>query len=138
MQQTFQHLEHQRSQLYQELADTGDFRRGSIQATFRKCGKDACACAEPGHPGHGPRHLLTRSVKGKTEATQLRPGPELEKAHREVANHKRFKGIVEQIVEVNEEICDARPHPDELEAEAAGGGQKKGSTRLSRPSSRRR
>ena len=77
--------------------------------TYRRCGKANCACADPGHPGHGPRHRLTRSVDGKTESKQLHPGPELEKVTREVANHRRFVALSQQIIEVNEQICEARP-----------------------------
>jgi hypothetical protein len=102
-------LEQRRASLYQDLAATDDFQRGSITANYRRCGKPNCVCADPGHPGHGPRHLLTRSVAGKTEAWQLGPGPALEKARREVATHKRFVTLSQQIVEVNEQICEARP-----------------------------
>jgi hypothetical protein len=39
----------------------------------------------------------------------LKPGPELEKARREVAEYERFRGLVGQVTEVNEAICQARP-----------------------------
>ncbi len=48
-------------------------------------------------------------VGGKSVCKNLRSGPELEKTKREVANHLRFRDIISQIVDVNEEICDARP-----------------------------
>ncbi|MHB8300889.1 MAG: DUF6788 family protein, partial [Dermatophilaceae bacterium] len=38
-------LEQQRAQLYAELVDVGDFRRGSITENYRRCGKGNCACA---------------------------------------------------------------------------------------------
>jgi hypothetical protein len=120
-------LEQRRAELYGELADTGDFRRGSVSATYRRCGKANCACADPAHPGHGPRHLLTRSVEGKTEARQVAPGPELDKVNREVANYKRFLTRVEQIVEVNEAICQDRPvSPLVGQVPLAGQGPEKG------------
>ena len=78
-------LELQRAGLYEELGRVGDFRRGSLNEVWRKCGKANCACAQPDHPGHGPQYNLTRSVGGKTVARHLRPGPELEKIRREVA-----------------------------------------------------
>ena len=53
-------LEKQRTRLYAQLAATADFRRGSVTENYRKCGKPNSACAEPGHPGHGPRFLWTR------------------------------------------------------------------------------
>ena len=67
-------LEQQRDRLYAELAATGDFRRGSISENYRRCGKPNCACAQPDHPGHGPRYLWTRTVPGRgTRGRQLRP-----------------------------------------------------------------
>ena len=46
--------------LYAELGGVGDFRRGTLSAVFRKCGKPNCRCAQPGDPGHGPQYNLTR------------------------------------------------------------------------------
>ena len=91
------------------MIDIGDFRRGTITATYRRCGKANCGCANPDHPGHGPRHLLTRSMNGKTRAVQLNAGAELEKANREVAKYKQFQATVAEIVAISEAICDARP-----------------------------
>jgi len=45
---------------------------------------------------------------GKTVARHLRPGPELEKARREVSEYERFRDLVGQMTEVNKAICEAR------------------------------
>ena len=129
-------LEQQRARLYARLTATGDLRPGSVNATYRRCGKPNCACAQPGHPGHGPRWLWTRSAGGRTRTRQLSPG-ELDKVRAELAAYKEFAALSEQIVEVSEAICEARPVP------AAGHapdqeGQKKGSAISSPPGSRRR
>src|SRR5579863_9040099 len=102
-------LERRRQELYQELSGVGDFRPGSLNEVRRKCGKPNCACAAPGHPGHGPQYNLTRRVDGRTRTRHLRPGPELDKARRETAEYQRFRDLVGQVTEVNEAICDARP-----------------------------
>ena len=102
-------LERRREELYRELRQVGDFRRGSLNEVRRKCGKPNCACAAPGHRGHGPQYNLTRSEGGRTRARHLRPGPELEKVRREVAGYERFRDLVGQVTEVNEAICEARP-----------------------------
>jgi hypothetical protein len=102
-------LEQQRSRLHADLLEVGDFRRGSLSAVMRRCGKQACACSDPAHPGHGPQHILTRSVAGRTVAVHLKPGPELAKVASELVNYRRFKAIVGEIVELNEAICEARP-----------------------------
>jgi hypothetical protein len=118
-------LEAERDFLYAQLAAVGDFRRGSVSENWRKCGKPNCACAQPGHPGHGPRFLWTRNARGRgTVGRQLAAG-EVEKVRREVARHAEFASISEQIAEVNEKICEARPvaaadSPSATEGEKGG------------------
>lgn len=121
-------LQARRAVLFAELAQVGDFRRGSLNAVRRKCGKANCACAAPGHAGHGPQYNLTRWVGGKTVNVRVRPGPELAKTEREVAAWARFQGLVEAIAAVNEAICAARPVAA-LPADASPGspGEKGGS-----------
>ena len=102
-------LEAERDRLYAQLSAVGDFRRGSVSENYRKCGKPNCACARPGHRGHGPQYNLTRRVGGRTVNTHLKPGPELEKAEREVAEHQRFQDLVEEVTVVSEALCAARP-----------------------------
>lgn len=102
-------LERRREELYRELSQVGDFRPGSLNEVRRKCGKPNCACAAPGHPGHGPQYNLTRRVEGRTRTRHLRPGPELDKARREAAEYQRFRALVGQVTEVNDAICEARP-----------------------------
>jgi hypothetical protein len=104
-------LEARRAVLFAELAQVGDFRRGSLNAVRRKCGKPNCVCAGPGHAGHGPQYNLTRWVGGKTVNVRVRPGPELDKTEREVAAWGRFQVLVEAVAAVNEAICAVRPVP---------------------------
>jgi hypothetical protein len=125
-------LEEQRARLYEQLAATGDLRPGSINATYRRCGKPNCACAQEGHPGHGPRYLLTRSEGGKTRSRQLK-GAEVEKVRQEVANYKEFLAVSGQIVEVSEAICEARPAAGlAQEPREEPSGERGGSARRSR------
>ena len=125
-------LEEQRARLFEQLAGLGDFRPGSVNATYRRCGKPNCACAQEGHPGHGPRYLWTRSADGRTRSRQL-SGAELGKVRQEVANYREFLAVSEQIVEVSEAICEARP-PGQPEQESPAGpaGERGGSGRRSR------
>jgi hypothetical protein len=125
-------LERQRAQLYARLAATGDFRPGSVNATYRRCGKPNCACARPGHPGHGPRWLWTRSSGGRTRTRQLAPA-ELAKVRAELAGYKEFAALSEQIVSVNEAICEARPVTSAEGGDPAGpAGERGGSAGRSR------
>ena len=125
-------MEARRAGLYAQLAAVGDFRAGSVNETWRRCGKPNCACAHPGHSGHGPRWLLTRSAGGRTRTRQLAPA-ELAKVRAELANYKEFAVLSEQIVEVNEAICDARPVTSAAgESPAGPAGERGGSARRSR------
>jgi hypothetical protein len=129
-------LEEQRARLFTRLAATGDLRPGSINATYRRCGKPNCACAQPGHPGHGPRWLWTRSAGGRTRTRQL-SAAELDKVRAELASYREFAALSEQIVAVSEAICEARPVPAAGQAPDVPG-QKKGSAISSPARSRRR
>jgi hypothetical protein len=129
-------LEQQRAQLFERLAATRDMRPGSVNATYRRCGKPNCACARPGHRGHGPRWLWTRSAGGRTRTRQLSPG-ELDKVRAELENYREFTALSEQIVEVSEAICEARPVPAAGQA-GEPAGQKKGSATGSPQRLRRR
>ena len=101
MARSLEELESQRAGLLHALAQTGDMRRGSINEVYRRCGKDNCACADPGHPGHGPFYAYTTKVAGKTRTLQLRPGARLSKIEREVAEYKHFRATSERVIEVN-------------------------------------
>lgn len=105
----------------------------------RKCGKGNCACARPGHPGHGPQYNFTKSVAGKTVNLHLKPGPVLDKIEREVANYEHFRTLVAQVSEVSEAICEARPASPlaDQASPAEVGAEKGGSSRHSARTSRR-
>ena len=118
------------------MSQAGDFRRGALNAVWRKCGKPNCACAQPGHRGHGPQWNLTRRIGGKTVNEHLKPGPELDKAGREVAEHQRFAVLVEEVTQVSEAICAARPVTSQVApppAEGERGGSRRGSRRSPPP-----
>jgi hypothetical protein len=102
-------LEAERDRLYAQLSMVGDFRRGSVTENYRKCGKLNCACAAPDHPGHGPRFLWTRSQGRRRRIGRQLAAAEVAKVRREIARHAEFTAAVEQIAEVNEKICEARP-----------------------------
>ncbi len=111
MNDTLIKLESKRKSLYRELEEIGDFRRGTISVNYRKCGKKNCICAKPGHPGHGPQYLWNTTIKGKSYAKNLKLGPELKKYMEEIANYRSFLKICDEIVQLNERICDLRAIP---------------------------
>jgi hypothetical protein len=75
--------------------------------------------------------LWTRSAgRRKTIGRQL-AAAEVGKVRRELARHAEFTAAVEQIAEVNEKICEARPVAG-TDAPSAPGGEKGDSARRSR------
>ena len=112
MEETIESLEKKREHLYRDLREVGDFRRGIISVLYRKCVKKYCACAKEGHPGHGPLHLWNTTIKGKSYAKSVKLGPEMQKYLDEIDNNRRFLKICEEIVVINESICDLRPVPE--------------------------
>jgi len=110
-------LEQQRSAILTEFLELGDFRRGSITAIQGRCGKSNCHCHLPNQPGHGPNHRLTFKVGGKTISETFSSPAEMHKAQLEVEAFHRFRQLSQQLLEVNEKICRARPVEDVLTRE---------------------
>lgn len=102
-------LEQRRSDILSRMVQLGDFRSGSITAIQGRCGKSNCRCHRPGQPGHGPNFRLTRKINGKTISGSFSSAAELRKAQREVEAFHRFRQLSQELLEVNEKICRARP-----------------------------
>ena len=120
-------LEQRRQQLKQALLELGDLRPGCLVARYRRCGKANCHCAQPGALGHGRSFSLTRRVEDKTITKIIPPGPAVEQTREQIAEYHRLRSLLQELVEVSEQICQAK-----LEAPPARTGEKKGSKRRSR------
>jgi len=107
-------LEQKRSGILTQIQRLGDFRSGSITSIQGRCGKLNCRCHQPNQPGHGPNFRLTRKVNGKTVSESFSSVAELRKAQREVEAFHRFRQLSQELLEVNEKICRARPAEDTL------------------------
>jgi hypothetical protein len=114
MTESLEELEQRRTSIFQEMVRLPDFRSGSITTTRGTCGKPNCRCHQPRHPGHGPNFRLTRKENGKTITETFANAAELRKAQREVESYHRFRQLAQQLLEVNERICRARPVEEEL------------------------
>jgi hypothetical protein len=102
-------LESERSKLLDQFLGLGDLRPGSITAQVRRCGEPSCHCAKPHDPGHDPQFRLTRRVAGKT-VTETFPNPAaVRKAQQEVAEFHRFQELSDELVSINQKICELRP-----------------------------
>lgn len=131
-------LRSRRDEIKAELAGIADFRPGSLVARYRRCGKQGCHCARPEEEGHGPSWSLTREVGGKT-VTHVIPLVAVEQTQRQVAEHRRFRSLVRELVEISERLCQAVLADPEMTSEERGkrGASPRFSTRSSRAKSKR-
>jgi hypothetical protein len=127
-----QRLEERRTALQGELAHVGDLRPGSLVERYRRCGKVSCHCAGKGAEGHGPSWSLTREVGGKT-VTKVIPAEAVTRTREHLAEYRRFRGLVRELVETSEELCDAKLEAPEAASHEAA--KKGASKRRSKPRS---
>src|SRR6266481_8572155 len=97
-----------REQLKAGLTQISDLRRGSLTTRFRKCGKPNCHCAQSDSLGHGPSYSLTHRVGGKTVTQVIPQGPAVERAKSQIAEYRRFRNLVRELIVVSEQICSAQ------------------------------
>lgn len=131
-------LEQRRAEIKAGLAAVGDLRPGSLVERYRRCGKAACHCAGKGATGHGPSWSLTREVEGKT-VTRVIPAAAVSATREQLAEYRRFRGLVRELVEASDQLCDAKLEAPEAASQEAAkkGGSKKPSRRKSSPRSKR-
>jgi hypothetical protein len=101
-------LRERRDQLTTSLARIDDLRPGFLTARFRKCGKLNCHCAQKDSPGHGPSYSLTHRIGGKTVTQVIPQGPAVERAQAQIAEYRRFRNLVRELIAVSEQICSAQ------------------------------
>ena len=109
--------ERRRTDLLAQISHLADFRPGSITATQGRCGNPNCHCHKPGEPGHGPTLRLTYKIDGKTITESFATPAAQRKAEREVAEFARYRELSRAFIEVNTQICRARPVEETLSAE---------------------
>jgi hypothetical protein len=124
-------VEQRRVALRADVAQVGAMRPGSLVARYRRCGKPQCHCARPGATGHGPSWSLTHAVAGKT-VTRVIPPEAVAITQRQIAEYRRFRGLVRALVAASEQACEAALARSAAADEAA---EKGGSRRRSRPKS---
>lgn len=105
---TVRQLQDLRALVLDRIAAVPEFRRGSLQVGYRKCGRPNCRCARPGEQGHGPRGLWTRTVKGAGSRAQYIPIERVEQVRAELDNYAQFEVLVRDYVEINEALCTAK------------------------------
>jgi len=111
-------LREKRDQLTTSLAQVNDLRPGFLTARFRRCGKSNCHCAQKGSPGHGPSFSLTHRVAGKTVTQVIPQGPSVERTKAQLAEYRRFRHLVRELITVSEQICSVQLREAQAEPKA--------------------
>ena len=117
MPQALAELEQQRAAMLQQISDLGDFRAGSITGTGGKCGNQNCHCHRPKDPGHSPHPRLTYKKNRRTVTESFASVAALRKAEREIEAFREWQRLSRRFVEINEQICQARPVEENLTLE---------------------
>ena len=107
-------LEQRRSSLLQQISGLGDFRPGLISGTGGRCGNPGCHCHRDNDPGHAPHLRLTYKVNGKSRTESFASPAAQRKAEAEVAAFRQYQQLSRSFVDVNEQICRARPVEETL------------------------
>jgi hypothetical protein len=100
-------LEARRDRIRRELAAVGDLRPGSLGSRRIRCGNPNCRCKREGEPGHGPYWYLTSKQRGRSVAHSI-PAAAVERTRRQVAEHKRLRRLIAELVEVSDRLCQAQ------------------------------
>ena len=115
---SLQALRDKRDQLAANLAHVDDLRPGFLTARFRKCGKPNCHCAQKDSPGHGPSYSLTHASGGKTITQVIPQGPAVDRTRAQIAEYRRFRKLVQELIAVSEQLCNAQlQQPEAMVAE---------------------
>src|ERR1700721_4407996 len=115
---SLQALLDKRHQLATSLAHVEDLRPGFLTARFRKCGKPNCHCAQKDSPGHGPSYSLTHASGGKTITQVIPQGPAVDRTRAQIAEYRRFRKLVQDLIAVSEQLCNAQlQQPEAMVAE---------------------
>jgi hypothetical protein len=122
-------LHARRDELKAQIASVGDLRPGFLFGRYRKCGRPNCHCARRDSEGHGPSWSLTRRVNGTTVTRVIPSGPAVERTREHLAEYKRFKQLVDELIATSERLCDARI--ESMQGGSDGAPQKGGSKRRS-------
>lgn len=122
----------QRRALLDQILALPVFRRGTVLARHRSCGKAGCCCQKQKTSSH-LQYQWSVSIHGKTRSKNLHLGPEVEKYLHETDTYRTFVALMEQFVCLNEQIAD-QTHPAPVESETELDTlKKKLRTQLSKP-----
>lgn len=106
---SLQALEQRRARILASINAIGALRPGSVSEIYTKCGRPNCHCQQPGDRGHGPYFRLVYNVDGK-QRTRALSARQADSVRAEVAECQRLRRLTGELMEVSEQLCEARLH----------------------------
>jgi len=98
---------HRYNELQEQLAQIGFVCNGTLMSVYRKCGKPNCGCNESEQMQHGPYHIWTRKVKGKTVTRSL-SREQARQCSQYIENFKKMESIIEEMKKISIQMIERR------------------------------
>ncbi len=87
--------------LKQQLLELDFICQGTLTTRHERCGHRNCRCRADPPQLHGPYHLLTRKLQGKTSTLRI-PADLLPLYQRYVSNRQRLQAILDRMLETSD------------------------------------
>ncbi len=100
-------LQQRRASILASISAIGALRPGTVSEIYTKCGRPACHCQQQGDRGHGPYFRLVFNSAGK-QTTRSFSARNAEVLRAEVAECQRLRRLTGELIEVSEQLSDAR------------------------------
>ena len=94
-------------ELQNQLSSIGFICNGTVMSVHRKCGKPNCGCNESEQMQHGPYHIWTRKVKGKTVTRSL-SREQARQCSQYIENFKKMESIIEEMKKISIQMIERR------------------------------
>jgi hypothetical protein len=101
-------LRERRRQLALDMPPVEEVMRGTLRATFLRCGRPNCHCANG--PGHGPKHYLSISQPSGRPRRDYVRNADVERTNQYIGNLSKVRNALDQICAINIELL--RRHED--------------------------
>ena len=106
---SLQALVQRRARILDSINAIGALRPGTVSEIYTKCGRPNCHCQQPGDRGHGPYFRLVYNVNGK-QRTRALSARQADSVRAEVAECQRLRRLTAELMEVSEQLSEARLH----------------------------
>ena len=93
-----------RATRWQQLMELSPLCSGSLHQQYLTCGKKQCRCHDrQDRQRHGPYYLWIRRLGGKQVNRTLRPGPDLERVRKGIANYQKLQRLLTELLAEEED-----------------------------------